>query len=536
VILAALGAVPAGVHAQPAQPAKKEARQSTDLPCKLTDYRIVQSDEKRPPDIVAVLCDGLPLGDFAATAVLSMLQDESVARPEIETVHVEGPAAKSGNWLIFRLTHALKGGQDYQLQLSGTYARINRSDVMERFSGIRFRFSTRPDMAAAKTPGRDSVYLTSHFEVHVSDTAKLIDTIHGKEFKLQANPVDPNEIDYDVIGTIEILNSPSSPGELGSKLKLEGVSDAFGPITVVKPVKPAPPPVAPKNKDDAAWYFNFLHQAGAGITPTWIANIKVAPVFSVLPGGFFLTPVFNVDVGQGQVGQTKTNDLINPKLGATRLVRTRNRTLQAMRFTPSFSYETDRAGDKRNGLFDGDWRFYMGGLHNPKADRTQEAFRRARLKDKEALPQDVPKAEFGYDVQIYLGTEIGGSFMDNTAKSSDKSSSVLVPMYPIRRLRPHLASTFEFGNLTLNISVFPRYLFTTEYVTRETATPQSNGKTKQTIYLSTVSGWRPYGECALSYALDPAGHYSVNTAYKVGSQPPNFDRVSLVQSGVLIRF
>jgi hypothetical protein len=109
-------------------------------------------------------------------------------------------------------------------------------------------------------------------------------------------------------------------------------------------------------------------------------------------------------------------------------------------------------------------------------------------------------------------------------------------MYDIRRLRPHLATTFELGNLTLSISLFPRYLFATEFVTREVAVLQASGKTKQTIYLSTVSGWRPYGECTLSWAFDPAGHYSVNVAYKVGSQPPNFDRVNLVQSGILIRF
>src|ERR1035438_1076149 len=89
---------------------------------------------------------------------------------------------------------------------------------------------------------------------------------------------------------------------------------------------------------------------------------------------------------------------------------------------------------------------------------------------------------------------------------------------------------------TLSISVFPRYLFTPENVTRETTTLLASGKTNQTIFLTTASGWRPYGECTLSYAFDPAGHYSVNTAYKAGSQPPNFDRVNLVQSGILIRF
>jgi hypothetical protein len=534
VILAALGAVPAGIFAQAA---KTEAKQSTDLPCKLTDYRIARSDAKKPPDTVAVFCDGRPLAGFAATAVLYGLQDESVVIPAVETVDMQAPAAKAVSWLVFPLKHSLKAGQDYELRLSGTYARTTNPAVTEHFSGARFRFSTRPDLAVAKTLGVAEVCLTSHIEMQVSDKAKLIDDSHNKkEYALEPASVDPS--DYDAKGQINIRNGPSTPGELGPKLELQGVTDAFGQVPAVKPPKPAPPPAAPKSKDAAAWYFNFLHQAGVGITPTWIANIKMAPVFSMLPGGFFVTPSLNVDVGQGQVGQTKTNDLINPKLAVTRLVRTGNRTLQAMRFTPSFSYETNRAGDKRNGLFDGDWRFYISGLNDTKAERTQEAFQQARLLNPDAklLPQDVPKAKFGYDIQVYLGTEIGGSFTDNTAKSSDKSTSVLVPMYGIRRLRPHLASTFEFWNLTLSISVFPRYLFTPENVTRETTTLLASGKTNQTIFLTTASGWRPYGECTLSYAFDPAGHYSVNTAYKAGSQPPNFDRVNLVQSGILIRF
>ena len=531
VIAIALAAVPLAVLAQPA---KQEAKQSTDLPCKLTDYRVVRSDAQKPPDTVAVLCDGSRLADFAATAVLYVLQDESVVIPAVETANMQGPTARSGFWLVFRFKNSLKAGQDYELRLSGTYARPTNPNVMEKFSGTRFRFSTRPDLSVAKTPGRDGVYLTSHFEMQVSDHAKLIDKSHNKEYKLEAIPIEPDE--YDARGQILIPNGPSTPGELGPKLELQGVTDAFGQVPEVKPPKAAPPPAAPKSKDAAAWYFNFMHQAGVGLTPSWIADIKMAPVFSMLPGGFFLTPSLDVDVGQGQVGQTKTNDLINPKLGATRLVRTGNRTLQAMRFTPSFSYETDRAGDKRNGLFDGDWRLYFSGLNNTKAERTEDALMRARLLDPKALPQDVPKAKFGYDIQIYVGTELGGSFTDNTAKSSDKSTSVLVPMYDIRRIRPHLATTFEFGNLTLSISLFPRYLFAKEFVTRETTTVQASGKRNQTIYLSTVSGWRPYGECTLSWAFDPAGHYSVNVAYKVGSQPPNFDRVNLVQSGILIRF
>lgn len=528
--LAALGAVPAGALAQPA----KLAKQATELPCKLTDYRVTRSGVEGPPKTVAVLCDGTRLADFAATAVLYRLQDESVVHPAVESVRVEGAAARSGSWLVFRFTHGLEPGQDYELRLSGTYTRPTNRDVKELLPTTRFRFSTRADLAVVKTPGPEGVYLTSQFEMQVSDAAKLIDNSHHEEYTLKPASAAPD--DYDSMGQILIPSGPSSAGQLGPKLEVQGVTDAFGQIPPVKAPKPAPPPAAPKSKDAAAWYFNFLHQAGVGTTPTWIANIKMAPVFRVLPGGFFVTPALNVDVGQGQVGQTRTNDLINPKLGVTRLVRTRNRIFEAMGFAPAFSYETNRAGDKRNTLLDGDWRFYIRGLRNTKAERTQEAFQEARRENSKALPQDVPKKKFGYDTQIYLGTEIGRSLTDNTVKSSDKSSQVMVPAYAVRRLRPHLSSTWEFGSFTVSLLAYPRYLFSPENVTRESDTLQPGGKTNKTIFLKTASGWRPYGECSISYAFDPAGHYAVNTAYKLGSQPPNFDRVNLVQSGILIRF
>ncbi|MGO9258879.1 MAG: hypothetical protein ACLQU1_21540 [Bryobacteraceae bacterium] len=175
-------------------------------------------------------------------------------------------------------------------------------------------------------------------------------------------------------------------------------------------------------------------------------------------------------------------------------------------------------------------------MKNTKADRAQKAFQRARLLDPKTLPQDVPKAKFGYDTQIDLGTEVGSALTDDTAISSDKSSQVVTPVYAIRRLRPHVSSTWEFGSFSLSLSVYPRYLFTAESVTRQTGTLQLSGKTNETIYLDAVSGWRPYGECSISYAFDPAGHYAVNAVYKLGSQPPNFDRVNLVQSGILIRY
>ncbi|MGO9259412.1 MAG: hypothetical protein ACLQU1_24320 [Bryobacteraceae bacterium] len=349
--------LPAVILAQPA----REAKEATDLPCKLTDFRIARSSAAGPPDTVAVRCDGTELADFAATAMLYRLEDESVAYPEIEKVNAQAPTAKSPFWLIFRFAHGLQLARDYELRISGTYARPSNRAVAERFPATRFRFSTSADLAIAKTPGRDAVYLTSHVEMQVSDAAKLIDHANNKEYALEPASTEPD--DYDTMGQILLRDGPSSLGQVGAKLAVQGVTDAFGLIPPVNPPKPTPPAAAPKSKDASTWYLNFLHQAGVGITPTWIANIKLAPVFRALPGGLFVTPSLNVDVGQGQVGQTNTNDLINPKLGVTRLIRIKNSILEGVRFVPSFSYETNRERDKENALFDGDCRFYVGGLN-----------------------------------------------------------------------------------------------------------------------------------------------------------------------------
>jgi hypothetical protein len=516
--------------AAPSLLAAQAAGSTVDFPCKLTDYRILR------PDTIMVRCDGVSITDFTADVSLYKLLDESVAYPAVETREGggSGPAVNYPFWLKFSFTQPLQPGQDYELRFMGSY-RIRRPGnpdlITERFSSTRFRLSTRPDLAVAKVVGRQKQKLSSHFAVQLSPGAKLFDKSTSNEYDLSLASTDPD--DPDAAG--QILLDPE-PTLLGQKLEARGITDVFGQTPTVKPPKAAPPPAAPKTKEAASWHFNVLHQMGEGTKPTWIADVKVAPVLRGLPGGFFITPSINVDTGNGQVGQTKTNDIINPKFGVTRLVRTQSGILEGMKFSPALSYETNRKRDKRNILFDGDLRIYLRGFENTKAQRSQDAFLRARLWDPKVLPQDVPQARFGYSVKLFLGTEIGTSLTDNAVKSSDKSSSVTVPKYAIRRLRPRFSGTIELWRFTASLSLYPRFLFSAENVTREIDTPQSDGTVKKTILLSTVSGWRPYGELSISYAFDPAGHYAVNTVYKFGSQSPNFDHTNLVQSGIVIRF
>ena len=499
---------------------------------KLTDYRVTDNHT------VVVQVDAVRIFSLDAKAQLFKLKDEIVIYPSVAevTMHYDTPAHSPNgtdrSYLEFSFTSfTFQSGEDYELRFSGHYKNSAASPDI-KFSSALLRFSTTSDLAVLKNPGANTVKLFGRVALTgPAGGTNVTDEITGTSFVLQPAGL-PG--DFDATGQVNVLGAPISIDP--RHLKVSGIQDVFSNAPAVRPTKPIGQPVAPKNKDAAVYYLNFLHQAGVGLKPTWIANVKVAPVFGVLPGGYLLTPELNVDIGQGQVGTTKTNDIINPKIGVTRLVRTRAGILENLQYTAAFSYETNRKFDKRNALFDGDLRFYLKNLQNTRAERTQDAFFKERLVKPNILPQDVPEAFFGYSIKLFLGTESGGALTSNQVQSSDETSEVTVPKYAIRRLRPSVSATFEFARVTTALSFTPRFLFSAENVTREIDTIQPDGTTTKTVILSTVSGWRGYGEISVSYSIDVLGHYAFNTVYKRGSQPPNFDRVNLFQSGILVRF
>jgi len=496
---------------------------------KLTDYRVTATD------IIIVRCDAVRIFSLDATAQLFKVKDEIVVYPKVAETSMHHTMPANGrddpSFLEFKFSnYKFEEGADYELRFSGNYKNA-ASGLDIKFSSALLRFSINSNLTVVPNPGQGTYRLFSHVASNVTAVGTLSEKSSNRSFNLQSAGA-PN--DFDAIGSILIVPAPNSLDP--RQLSASGVTDIFGKTPSIRPGKPIAPPAAPKDKDSAAWYFNFLHQAGVGAKPTWIVNAKVAPLFGGLPGGYYLAPSLDVDVGQGQVGKTKTNDIINPKIGVTRLVRTRAGILESLQYTALFSYETNRKFDKRNALFDGDLRVYLSGLQNTRGERSQDAFFKRKFENPKTLPQDVPKAFFGYSIKLFLGTELGRSLTSNEVKSSDKSSSVIVPKYGIERLRPRLTATFEFQRLTATVSFTPRYLFSNENVTREVDTIQPSGKTTKTVLLRPVSGWRPYAEFSLNYAIDPLGHYSINTVYKRGSQPPNFDVANTVLSGFLVRF
>jgi hypothetical protein len=505
------------------------------FPCKQpVDYKI------RDKNTLLVLCDAAVPTQIDATGSLFLLVNESI----VHGSEINGTAKSvvDTDWLVFTFQSALEGGKDYELQFAGKITiQVGREQRSQAFKDARFRITTKPTVQVWEPPGVHHFVVDSHVALDLTTlgAGKISQKNSSGKFEdTHATFLPQAEQNTDSIGQVNI---PASPRLTGPPFLLEGLKDVFGQALVADPTKHAPPISVPKSKTDANYYINFLQQAGWGITPTWVADVKIAPVLGRPVGGWFLAPSFLADVGSGSVGDTKATDLIKPSIGATRLFSFDDSFIQGIGVIPSFSYETDRENDKRNALFDGDLRFYLRGFSKTKAESSLQKLLAARKKEvgkdaKDMTQADDPsvKANFGYSVQLFLGAEAGGALMAVTAQSSDKSSKVVVPTYTIARLRPRATTTLEYKAVTLNLSAVPRYLFTTEDVTRQILVPKAAGSAKEKIYLDTVSGWRPYGEVSAKVALDPVGHFALNATYKVGSQPANFNKTNLFQTGLLM--
>jgi hypothetical protein len=285
----------------------------------------------------------------------------------------------------------------------------------------------------------------------------------------------------------------------------------------------------PKTKDDSTWYLKVDHEAGPGSKPGYAIEAKLAPTLG-RPGiaGFTWQPALNMDIGAGTVGNVKVNDTIIPSLGLTQLFRKESTGLEAVRVTPAVSFETNKEFNHKNLIYDEDFKFFIGQLTSSRLVRAWRRFMELNPKNPD-LTFSNELANWGAGLQPFIGAELGGSLIAQTVKASQSSSTVSVPAYAVARLRPKLAAFAEYKRINLTLTAFPRYLFTTEYATRES----SDGKT---IRLAPVAGFRPYGEAGINIGLDQFGHIALCTTYKLGSQPPTFQYTNTVQTGFLIKY
>jgi hypothetical protein len=235
-----------------------------------------------------------------------------------------------------------------------------------------------------------------------------------------------------------------------------------------------------------------------------------------------------MDIGAGSVSNVKVNDTIVPSLGLTRLYRRKTRGLEAVRVTPAISFETNREFNRKNLLWDQEFQFFFSDLSLSRSAKSWEIFNKLSKTDK-TLVYSPDLANWGAGVHFFAGSEIGHALVEQTVTASKGTASVTLPTYPVARIRPRVTAFAEYKRISLSFTAALRYLFTTEFTTRQSP----DGKS---ISLIPVSGLRPYGEAGITIGLDASGHIALCSTYKLGSQPPTFQSTNTVQTGLLFRY
>jgi hypothetical protein len=342
-------------------------------------------------------------------------------------------------------------------------------------------------------------------------------------------PPDPFGDNPETFGRARVTLTADHLQQPKATLMVDGLNDFFG--DTLKMENDVTLGAVPKTKDDSMWYLKLDHQAGPGSKPGYAIEAKLAPQLGRPTfGGFTWKPALNMDIGNGTVNNVKTNDTIIPSLGLTQLFRLESTGLEAVRVTPALSFETNKELNKENLIYDQDFQFLVGPLNASRLVRAWDKYNQLKKDPKNKdLKFSNELSNWGAGIQLFAGGEVGGALGDQTVKASKSSNSVTVPTYTVARIRPKISAYGEYKRINLTFSVLPRYLFTTEYTTRQS----SDGKT---IALVPVSGFRPYGEASLNIGLDESGHVSLNTTYKLGSQPPTFQSTNVVQTGLLLKY
>jgi hypothetical protein len=530
-------------------------------------YRVVT------PNVLYLNCDNTNLVEFTTTAKLYVITGatRTAVAGVTATVNLFDPGDP---WIRLDLSQAggstvLEKGKDYQIDLAPDQNATIRvmADVKVAgqqtfiheelplagpFQALTVGFSTKP--IAVIKPLNVST-LGSTFDVYSNvalDTFPLgkikfaeispvkVKTYHTVEAALVGAPVHcpppapcaappPQGGNPETFGRMRVELTTDRLRQAKATVAVEGIANLFA--ETLKAQSDVTLGAVPKTKDDSLLYLKFDHQAGPGSKPGYAIEAKIAPLLGPpMWGSFVWQPALNMDIGAGTVSNVKVNDTIIPSLGVTTLHRFQSRTLEAIRITPAVSFETNKEGNKRNLLYDQDFQFVVGLLESSRLVRAWRNYNALKAQPgNEDLKFSNDFADWGAGLKFFVGSETGGALESQTVKASKSSNTVLVPTYAVARVRPKLSGYFEYKRINLTVSVLPRFLFATEFATRES----SDGKT---IRLVPESGFKPYGETSLGIGLDASGHVSFTTTYKLGSQPPTYGSTDTVQTGLLIKY
>ena len=319
---------------------------------------------------------------------------------------------------------------------------------------------------------------------------------------------------------------------------IDGLTDIFG--EAVQAEGAARGNAAPADKTSASYYIQLDAQAGEGQKPGYTVQATVAPTLRNVGDGWYFTPTADIDLGFSKADDpTTTTNMIKVGAGLSGYFAG-----PRVKLDPVLQYETDRHGNHRNLLFDGEAQYFGRRWRRSIAQQDfDEYIRRLNPKRDDVNNKPVPKspdevhvARAGYLFELLGGVETGGALSSDTVQSSDGATSVVVPTYRVARFKPTVSLTCEYRRISLSLQAVPRYLFTQEWVTREKEAPDPADATKSILSISarTIDRWRVFGTATLLWKLDPAEHFAWSVTEKIGSEPPNFDHVNQMQTGLVI--
>jgi hypothetical protein len=336
------------------------------------------------------------------------------------------------------------------------------------------------------------------------------------------------------------LKDPGTDAGQVRNFTIDGLTNIFG--EAVQAAGAATGNAAPADKTSASYYIQLDAQAGEGQKPGYTVQATVAPTLGNVGAGWYFTPSADIDMGFSKADDpTTTTNMIKLGAGLSRYFAG-----PRVKFDPALQYETDRHGNHRNLLFNGEAQYFGRWWRRSIAQRDfDEYIRRLNPKRDDVNDKPVPKspdevhvAHAGYLFELLGGVEAGGALSSDTAQSSNGATSVVVPTYSVARFKPTLSLTGEYRRASLSLQAVPRYLFTQEWVTREKESrdPADATKSIRSISARTIDSWRVFATATFLWKLDPAGHFAWSVMEKIGSESPNFDHVNQVQTGLVILY
>lgn len=516
--------------------------------CKVT-RTIVESDRS-----VLLRCDeispSLPPAAELHIVKDSVPGDPRVSLEKIADVRIEAVPEGKPRWWRVRLPAGgplLAPGNRYFLHLPLAAGAAGKAFWHEVSTGFEAAITDSP---ASIDSGR-VLALAAGVALQAPGTVSLVATKDGVEQPIPATfriaepaPV-RNGADPSTIGRAEIIVSGFRLPTGKVKLTVTGLQDVFG-----KPVSTAAKArteilgrkLSGRTKDEVGTYIKFGHQAGRKTEPVWTVDSKVAVELPQRSGGWRVTPTAAVDVGFGPsksantiklgVAFTRFDLLVSGFENPRESLATRDgKAIQGVRVSVAPTFETDRDFTKRNLIADVDGELFFAGFYNPIQKQNRRRLEAARVKTPGIEMDEVPGARFGWAITTNAGLEVGRTLDDHektfqTGSGDTRvSTTVVAESHNILRLRPRLGILLELWKVSLSIQGTGRFLLAKE---------QGLIEANKTFSWQEFEDWQGYGEVTLSIPLSP--RTSIDSTWKNGRQPPLYQRINVVQTGLAFRF